>query len=288
LSTVTAMASLGNQRAPVAAEVSFGRAELRPDPARPAGWTVLVDGVAQSYVDLVDPRHLAFSYVRRLARLIDAAAPAGVPLSVLHLGGGGLTLPRYVAATRPGSPQVVVERDRALVELVAAVLPLPAAASVEIRLGDARTAVEAGPPRGYDVIVADVFEAARMPDSVADVGFAAAVAPLLRPGGLLGVNLTDLPPLAWSRTQAATLRSAFGDVALVAGAPMLRGRRAGNVVLVAGREPGDVPVRRLAAAAARDVEPGRVLHGPELDAFVAGARARSTGPEASPAFDTPG
>src|SRR5437764_1146294 len=86
---------------------------LVPDPRRPAGWTLLVDGVPQSYVDLDDPRYLEFEYMRRLASIIDAAAPPGVPLRVLHLGGGALTMPRYVAATRPGSRQRVVELDAA-------------------------------------------------------------------------------------------------------------------------------------------------------------------------------
>jgi spermidine synthase len=270
------MTASGNRRAPVVAPVTFGTAEIRPDSRRPAGWTVLVDGVDQSYVDLADPRYLAYPYIRRLAGVLDVVAPAGVPIRVLHLGGGGLTLPRYVAATRPRSPQVVVERDPALVALVGRILPLPAAAAVEVRVGDARAAVDTATGDGYDVVVADVFAAARMPDSVAGAGFAAAVARLLRPHGLLGMNLTDLPPLAWSRAQTATLRSAFGDVALLAEAGMLRGRRAGNVVLVAGH--GDLPVGRLAAAAARDAEPGRVLHGPTLDAFVVGARPRRDTP----------
>jgi hypothetical protein len=269
------MAASGNRRAPVAARVDFGAAELRPDPRRPAGWTVLVDGVAQSYVDLADPTWLRFEYVRRLARLLDAAAPRGVPLRVLHLGGGGLTLARYLAATRPGSAQRVVERDAALVELVARVLPAPA--GVEVWVADARTAVEAEPAGGYDVVLADVFEGAWLPDSVAGAGFAAAAARLLRPGGLYGANVTDVPPLAFARGQAATLRAAFGDVCLVAGAAMLGGRRAGNVTLAAGTA-GGLPVARLAAAAARDRTPGRVLHGAALDAFVAGARPRPDPP----------
>lgn len=266
------MAPHGNLRAPVTAPVAFGTAELHPDRARSQGWTVSVDGVEQSYVDLADPLHLAFPYVRRLATVLDAAAPGRVPLDVLHLGGGGLTLPRYVAATRPGSVQRVVERDPALVALVAQVLPPPP--DVVVDVGDARRAVEAGGSGGYDVVVVDVFDGARMPHSVAGVGFAAAAARLLRPGGLLGVNLTDLPPLAHSRIQAVTLRAVFADVALIADAGMLRGRRAGNVVLVAGRQAGDLPVRRLAAAAARDAEPARVLHGADLAAFATGAQAR--------------
>jgi spermidine synthase len=101
-----------------------GGAELVRDADRPRAWTLLVDGAPQSHVDLDDPQHLEFEYMRRFGHLVDLAAPPGEPLRVLHLGGGGLTLARYVAATRPGSSQLAVEADAALVDLVRRRLPL--------------------------------------------------------------------------------------------------------------------------------------------------------------------
>ena len=80
----------------VVEQVDTGQAELVPDPDRPGSWTLLLDGAPQSHVDLTDPTHLEFEYVRRLAAALDLIAPAGAPLRVLHLGGGALTLPRYV------------------------------------------------------------------------------------------------------------------------------------------------------------------------------------------------
>ena len=62
---------------------------------------VVVDGTPQSHVDLDDPTHLAFEYVRRIGHAVDLL-PEG-PVTALHLGAGALTLPRYVEATRPGS-----------------------------------------------------------------------------------------------------------------------------------------------------------------------------------------
>jgi hypothetical protein len=66
---------------------------------------VFLDGHESSYVDLTDPTHLEFSYVRRIGDVLDLIRPARQPLDVLHIGGGGFTLPRYVAATRPRSRQ---------------------------------------------------------------------------------------------------------------------------------------------------------------------------------------
>ncbi|MEU7906758.1 fused MFS/spermidine synthase [Actinoplanes sp. NPDC049118] len=270
------MATHGNRRATSFTRVASGTASLVPDRARERGWTLLVEGVPQSYVDLGDPTYLAFEYVRRLATVLRLAAPAGVPLTVLHLGGGALTLPRWVEATRPGSAQTVVERDGLLLALVSRSLPWPA--RFEVVAGDAREFADKAEPQGYDVIVVDVFEGAAMPASVAGVGFAAAAARLLRARGVLAMNLTDVPPLRNSRIQAATLLAALGDVALIAPPGMLRGRRAGNVVLAATREPGVLDIERLTRSMARDAEPARVWHGRELTTFVAGVKARHEGP----------
>ena len=250
---------------------SAERLEIVVDRARPTGRTLLAAGVEQSYVDVADPRHLHFEYVRRMAAVVELAAPPGRPLTALHLGGGALTLPRWLAATRPGSPQRVIERDPSVVELVRRELP-PTPAEVAVEVGDARDAVTHAPSGAYELVLADVYRAARMPPQVASVEFVTEVARVLRPDGVYLVNVTDLPPLVFSRTQVATLRAVFADVCLVADRRMLRGRRYGNLVLAAAHHPDRLPVRRLAARVARDPVPGGVLHGAELDAFVAGAR----------------
>ncbi len=84
--------------------------------------------------------------------------------------------------------------------------------------------------------------------------------------------MADGSPLAYSRSQAATLRAVFADVCLVAEPSVLRGRRFGNVVLVAGAEAGQLRIADLAASAARDPFPSRVVHGADLDRFIATAR----------------
>src|SRR3712207_4607132 len=128
--------------------VDGGTAELLGDADRDGSWVLVVDGTPQSHVDLDDPAHLEFEYVRRMGHVLDLAAPEGEPVDAVHLGGGALTLPRYLAVTRPGSRQRVVEADQRLTDLVRAHLPLPRGARVRVRAADARAGLDAMPQIG--------------------------------------------------------------------------------------------------------------------------------------------
>ena len=247
--------------------VASGLAELVQDPDRPSAWTLLVDGAPQSHVDLADPRHLEFEYIRRMAAAIDLIAPAGQPLRVLHLGGGALTLPRYIGVTRPGSPQRVVEIDGPLVDLVRRSLPLDPKIKLRVRVGDAREAVTGARDGGYDVVIVDVFEGGRTPAHLTSVEFMRDVARVLAPDGWLIANVADGAPLRHARAQVATIRSALPQACLVADAAVLRGRRFGNLVVLAGRSVP--PVAELTRRAAGDWFPGRVES--DLDRFIGGA-----------------
>ena len=246
--------------------VASGLAELVQDPDRTSGWTLLVDGAPQSHVDLADPTYLEFEYIRRIAAAIDLAAPPGEPLRVLHLGGGALTLPRYVAATRPGSAQRVVEIDGPLVDLVRKALPWDPRIKLRVRVADAREVVTGARDAGYDLVIVDVFAGARTPAHLASVEFVAEVARVLAPTGRLIANVADGAPLSYAKAQVATIRAVLPEACLVADAAVLRGRRFGNLVVLAGRTP--LPIAELTRRAAGDWFPGRVET--DLDRFTGG------------------
>jgi spermidine synthase len=245
--------------------VAFGTAELVRDDDREDGWLLTVDGVAQSYVDRADPTHLEFDYVRLMGDVVDCLRPG--PVTAVHLGGGGCTLPRYLAATRPGSRQVVVEADEALAELVRASF---GTAGFRLRVGDAR--VEVGRLRAgeSDLVVADVFESSVLPVSVTTLEWLGEVQRLLRPEGVYVVNVADGRPLDFARAQVATLRAAFPHVLLLADPAVLRGRRFANLVLVGSAAP--LPEQELARRTARAAGRARVVGGEALATFTGGAK----------------
>jgi spermidine synthase len=254
----------------VAGATEHGFAKLMPDVDRDRAWLLTVDGAPQSYVDLDEPTHLEFEYARRLGHALDTVAEPGRALDVVHLGGGALTLPRYVAATRPGSRQQVVELDGALLELVLEHLPTPAGAGITAHAADARAWLDAAPAESADVLVADVFGGSRVPAHLTSVEYARAAARVLRGDGVYLANLADAAPFAFLRSQLANLATVFGELALIAEPAVLRGRRFGNAVLVAAHRPVDVPA--LARLTAGDAFPARVEHGAGIRTFVGAAR----------------
>ncbi|MCW5253690.1 MULTISPECIES: spermidine synthase [unclassified Streptomyces] len=259
-----------NEAVPVSLVTGQGTVKLMPDVDRERAWLLTVDGAPQSYVDLDDPEHLEFEYTRRIGHALDVLAAPGRPLDVLHLGGGALTLPRYVAATRPGSRQDVVEADGGLLGLVLEHLPLPEGAGVTAHAADARAWLEEAPDDSADVIVADVFGGSRVPASLASAGYARAAARVLRSGGVHLANLADQAPFGFLRSQLAGFAQLFAEVAVVAEPGVLRGRRFGNAVVLASRQPLDTAA--LARCCAADAFPARVVHGPALRELVGGAR----------------
>lgn len=256
---------------PAGVDTATGHARLLPDLDRPGALLLTVDGAPQSYVDPGDPLHLEFEYVRRLAHVADAAFPPAEPLDVLHLGGGALTLARYLARTRPASGQLVVEIDEPLIAFVREHLPWDKRLRIRVRPGDARAVLESRRPASADLIVADVFAGARIPAHLTSVEYLALAAAALRPGGVYAANLADSAPLTFARGQAAAARTLFAHVALIAEPSVLRGRRFGNLVLVASDRP--LPLAELLRRCAADPFPARVTADGDLDAWIGGVPA---------------
>ncbi|WP_350349125.1 fused MFS/spermidine synthase [Agromyces sp. G08B096] len=229
------------------------------------GVTLLVDGYAQSHVDPADPTRLFFEYVRRIGHVIDAIGLPGQPIRALHLGGGGLTLPRYVEATRPGSHQVVVEHDAELVRQVLDRLPLASGSDVAISVTDASSALPALAPASFDLVVLDLYTGLEPPAFTTEPGFLADALGRLAPGGVLAANVADAAGLGRLRHLArATARVRPEAVLLVAGDPaVVSGAEEGNAVLVVA--PAGVPDGLEQRLRERGPHPADVLAGPRLD-----------------------
>ena len=172
-------------------------------------------------------------YLARLAIALDALRPdRGAPVDIVHVGGGALALPRYVAATRPRARNEVWEIEPELVALGRRRL---GGRKLNLRCGDAADRI--GAREHADVVVGDAFTATEIPPRLAGGEFAQEVRRVLGPGGLYLLNVVDTPPFRTTNAQRRVLRDAFPSVLLFGAREVVRGRRAGNALFAASAAP---------------------------------------------------
>lgn len=201
-------------------------------------FVVRVDGSLQSQVDLADPTHLSFEYMRRIGDVVDAVVPRRQPIAIVHIGGAALSLPRYVAATHPRSRQIVLEPDEDLTDFVREALPLPKRSGIKVRPVTGRAGIKDLYDDSLDLVILDAFEHEAVPANLVTAEFFAECARVLRPTGVLIANLIDgSAGLPFIRRTAATVRDAVGDGVLLAERRILRGKGFGNVIVVASPQP---------------------------------------------------
>ena len=242
-------------------------ARLVPDLAYPRAFTLRVGRTDQSYVDLDDPLRLEFDYVQRLVDVLDSVAELGQRLRVVHVGGAAMTLPRYVAATRPTSAQIVLEPDIELTAFVRQHLPLPTRSGIKVRGIDGRRGVAALGDGYADLIIIDAFVGARVPAELTTAEFLADTRRALGDHGVLIINVTDRGPLDYARRVLAGVGRAFPHVLFCAESSTLRGRRFGNVIIAGGMTP--LPYAAIAQRVGCPPFPYRLLRGARLHQLLA-------------------
>ncbi|MFJ5779809.1 fused MFS/spermidine synthase [Streptomyces sp. NPDC093094] len=226
-------------------ETKYHCVRVVADPDRGSGRTLVLDGVRHSYVDIDDPTFLKFTYVRAIASVADAAFPEGEPLAAYHVGGGGLTFPRYLAATRPGTRSLVSEIDSGVVRVNRDQLGLRSQAGIDIRVEDGRLGLRRLHTGSCDLVIGDAFGGVSVPWHLTTMEAMTDIRRVLKQNGLYVANLIDHGGLAFARAEVATLSETFEQVALV-GEPAALGLdpnaapEGGNMVVVASDRPIDL------------------------------------------------
>ena len=223
-------------------ETTYHCALVVTDPDRASGRVLMLDGAPHSYVDLDDPTHLQFDYAKVVVSAIDTAYPEGLPLRVYHIGGGGLTLPRYLEQVRPGTSSLVSEIDPGVVKIDTEQLELKTGNGIEVRVEDARLGIGRLADDGRDLVLGDAFGGVSVPWHLTTREMVSEIARVLTEEGVYVINLLDYGPLGFARAEVATLTEAFDHVALATEADTLtQGEKAGgNLVVIASNRPLDI------------------------------------------------
>jgi hypothetical protein len=226
---------------------------------------LVLDDLRHSYVDTDDPTLLSFWYVRRLVDVIESAPASN---DIVYLGGGALTIPRYVRATQPGTMQTVFEIDRELIEVVEAKMGLDREEPepIDIVIGDARLSLDDVADDSADIVIGDAFGSRSVPFHLATEEFIGEIDRVLRPGGVYGINVIDGGEQRFLSAQAATLARVFAHVVVIRGPAAAEGLR-GNSVIVASDTPLDPADFDRMLTATGDA--GHVVA--DIDAYIDGA-----------------
>jgi hypothetical protein len=195
-----------------------------------------------SYVDLADPSHLEFDYLRWIRVVLWAARAR----RVLHVGGGACALPRALVAADPGSRQEVCEVDADVLALAREHMGLRRAPGLRVRHAEGRAFLARQPDGAWDAVVIDAFVGAAVPRPLITVE---ALADVARVAPVALVNVVDNRAARDVRAVAAGLGEAYPRVWTLGG-------RAGNTVVAGAVAALDLD--RIAAEVAADPSPARL------------------------------
>ena len=218
--------------------------------ARPGGRSLIIDQFRHAHVDLDDPEYLDIRYMRLFAD-VAKTLPAG-PIDVLHVGGGGFSLPRYLTAVRPGSTNTVLELDAELVQIAQDELGLTDADQLDIRTGDARLHLGGLPTDGYDLIVGDAYSGQSVPWHLTTVEVMAEFRRLLKDDGLYVMNVIDGGDNSFMRSQLATLREEFPELVVIEPEGGVPANAVNQVIVAAAAQIPNIEVDSADGAVLRD------------------------------------
>lgn len=260
---------------PCEEESAYYCVAVREDPSSATGRVLWLDTLPHSHVDLQDPTVLSFTYTAWYGDVLGAVVPDGAPLRALHIGAGGLTMPRYLRSEHPGSAQLVLELDPLVIDVAERRLAYVPGDDVDVATGDARVAVSElaaavragdapdGPP--FDVVIGDAFGGIAVPWHLTTREFTADLRTLMAPTGLYLLNVIDHDARGFLRAEVATIADVFRHVAVLeraAGA-------GGNHVVIASDRP--IPVAAIETANRARGRDDVVRSGDTLVALVADA-----------------
>jgi spermidine synthase len=242
-------------RAPPTTIATQGELIAERDPLRPSGRLLRQSDMDASYVDLADPSHLEFDYMRWMRIVLRVAGAR----RVLHIGGGACALPRALATEDPYGHQEVCEVDPEVLAFAREHFGLRRATGLRTRCAEGRAFLARQSDASWDAVAIDAFVAAAVPRHLVTVQ---ALTDVSRVAPLALVNVLDDRSAHQVRAIAAAFGTAFRQVWTL-------GSRTGNTI-VAGSA-SELDLDRVAAQAAADSSPARLIPPVEMARLAAGA-----------------
>ncbi|UVI34625.1 spermidine synthase [Brevibacterium spongiae] len=217
-------------------DIATGTARLEKLDGEIDSYVLHVNGVPSSSITLSDPQRLDFEYLDWMRRAIDVVLPDG-SLRAAHIGAAGCALARALDAARPGSKQTAIDIDAKLLDYAREWFDLPRSPALAMRAGDGAAEIGKFRPDTLDVLVRDAFDHDSVPPGLQNPEFFAACATAVKETGLYLANVPDAGDHSVLKSELHALGEHFAHLAAATEPAILKGRRRGNVVVLASHTP---------------------------------------------------
>ena len=174
--------------------------------------SLVLDHLVHSYTDLKDPLYLEYEYIRIYEEFVRWQASKRKSFKTLFIGGGGYTFPRFIEAKYPKAEISVVEIDPEITQVVKKYLGISEGSRIHSLNEDGRWFVmNCKEPGSFDFIFGDAFNDLSIPYHLTTKEFTIQLKRLLKPDGLLLVNIIDsFKKGAFMPSYIRTLEEVFG------------------------------------------------------------------------------
>lgn len=218
------------------AKIATGEAYLEKLSGEVDSYVLHVNGVPSSSISLGDPTRLDFEYLEWMSRIVSTALPPG-GIRAVHIGGAGCALARALNHLRPGSRQTAIDIDGPLLDLARTWFDLPRSPALALRVGDGAAEIDSFHNDSLDLLVRDAFDHAEVPSALLTAAFYASSARALKDSGIYLANVPDAGDHRILAAELNAMSHEFAHLAVASEPGIFKGRRKGNVVVIASHAP---------------------------------------------------
>ena len=201
----------------------------------------ILDHLVHSFVEVGNPINLVYGYEKIYGELAQYRVAQNKLNSILMIGGGGYTFPRYMEATYPTSAVHVIEIDPGVTQAAHDYLEFRNDTRIVTFNQDARMFMVGKPTTKYDLILGDAFNHYSVPYHLTTKEFNDRVHTWLADDGIYAVNIIDGPRGEFVRSYFNTLRETFKYTYLAEGNWDWRHAARSFFILIGTDQPLDIP-----------------------------------------------
>jgi spermidine synthase len=230
-----------------------------------------LDRLVHSYVVPDNPFLLKYDYLKIFTEVIGYGSGDNDTPRILHMGGGGYSLPRYLETVNPQSINEVVEIDPAVTKTAYEKLGLPSDMAIKTYNQDARLfLMQQQTQDKYNFIVGDVFNDFSTPYHLTTVEFNRVISSRMQPDGIYMINIIDdFKEGKFMPSMVYTLKQVFQNVIILSVSnDWVNAGLSTYVIIATDRSFDEADYRKSASDDGKNTAVGYAFWGSDLDRYL--------------------